>query len=111
MMCFGVLIGRRPRGIVGSRAEPDRIGVSVCNQAISISSNERAGERGGALVGKPRWARILAITTGSSMAAMILRVPPQWGQCSRGAALLEQLRNNDLQSNTDSAATKEGEIC
>jgi hypothetical protein len=28
-------------------------------------SNERAGERGGARVGKPRWARILAMIGGS----------------------------------------------
>ena len=39
--------------------------------------NTWGGKRGGALVGKPRWARILAITVGSSMAAMIFSSPPQ----------------------------------
>src|SRR4029077_20108717 len=32
-------------------------------------STRRAGERGGARVGRPRWLRILRITGGSSMAA------------------------------------------
>jgi hypothetical protein len=32
--------------------------------------------RGGALMGKPRCARILAIRGGCSMAAMIVKVPP-----------------------------------
>ena len=31
---------------------------------------------------QPRCVRILTITAGSSMAAMIFRVPPQFGQCS-----------------------------
>jgi hypothetical protein len=38
--------------------------------------------RGGALMDKPRWVRILAITVGSSRAAMIFKVPPHWGHCS-----------------------------
>jgi hypothetical protein len=38
--------------------------------------------RGGALMDKPRWVRILAITVGWSMAAMIFEVPPYWGHCS-----------------------------
>ncbi len=33
-----------------------------------------AGARGGALVGKPKWARILAMTAGSSMVAMKVRI-------------------------------------
>jgi len=37
------------------------------------------GIGGGARADKPRWVRILAITGGSSMAAMIFKVPPQWG--------------------------------
>ena len=32
--------------------------------------------RGGALMDKPRWVRILAITVGCSMAARIFKVPP-----------------------------------
>ena len=43
----------------------------------------RAGERGGARAGKPRCVRILTMTAGSSMAAMILNSPPHCGQCSR----------------------------
>ncbi len=42
----------------------------------------RAGARGGARAGKPRCVRILAITAGSSMAAMILKSPPHCGQCA-----------------------------
>jgi hypothetical protein len=38
--------------------------------------------RSGALMDKPRWVRILAITVGSSMAAMIFKGPPHWGYCS-----------------------------
>jgi hypothetical protein len=38
--------------------------------------------RGGALMDKPRCVRILAITVGSSMAAMIVKGPPHWGHCS-----------------------------
>ncbi len=34
----------------------------------------------GSRVGKARWARILAITPGTSMAAMIVTGPPQCGQ-------------------------------
>ena len=38
-------------------------------QIVWNKSNRCAGERGGARVGRPRWARILTITGGSSMAA------------------------------------------
>ena len=51
-------------------------------QAAWKSASGRAGERGGALAGKPRCGRILTITAGSSMAAMILNSPPHCGQCS-----------------------------
>jgi hypothetical protein len=59
-------------------------------QIVWNRSNRCAGERGGARVGRPRWARILTITGGSSMpvlslvegAAMIFKLPPQFGQCS-----------------------------
>ena len=36
----------------------------------------RAGARGGARVGNPRWRRILPITVGSSMAARMVKGPP-----------------------------------
>src|SRR5215468_11743659 len=40
------------------------------------------GSAGVARVGSPKWLRILTITGGSSMAAMIFKAPPQLGQCS-----------------------------
>ena len=53
-------------------------------QIVWNKSNRCAGERGGARVGRPRWAedfdnhrRIF-----DSMAAMIFKLPPQFGQCS-----------------------------
>ena len=51
-------------------------------QIVWNRSTRRAGARGGARVGRPRWLRILMITGGSSMAAMIFKAPPQFGQCS-----------------------------
>ena len=42
------------------------------DQACWSRSNDRAEDPGGARVGKLRWERILAITGGCSMAAMIL---------------------------------------
>ena len=45
-----------------------------------MNPSRRAGARGGARVGKPRCARILAITAGSSIAARMVKGPPQWGQ-------------------------------
>jgi hypothetical protein len=50
--------------------------------AIWDRSNDRTGDRGGALMGKPRCARILAITVGSRMAAMSFKAPPRCGHCS-----------------------------
>ena len=71
-----------PSGCVGKRFSGPQI---VWNR-----STRRAGARGGARVGRPRWLRILMITGGSSMAAlrrgsgqaMIFKAPPQFGQCS-----------------------------
>ncbi len=54
----------------------------ACYQAVCKNSSRRAGARGGARVGKPRWARILTITVGSSMAAMSVKGPPHCGQCA-----------------------------
>ena len=51
-------------------------------QIVWNRSTRRAGARGRARVGRPRWLRILLITGGSSMAAMIFKEPPQLGQCS-----------------------------
>ena len=55
--------------------------VSAC-QIVWNRANRRAGARGGARAGRPRCVRILTITAGSSMAAMIFKLPPQFGQCS-----------------------------
>src|SRR5215813_5840430 len=52
------------------------------SQVVWNRSNRCAGARGGARVGRPRWVRILTITGGSSMAAIIFKAPPQLGQCS-----------------------------
>src|SRR5215475_5543908 len=40
-------------------------------QIVWNRSTRRAGARGGAWFGRPRWVRILSITGGSSIAAMI----------------------------------------
>ena len=80
---FGRLSERRPSAIVvlcwasgfGSQA--------AWKKWPEVShSTRRAGERGGARVGKPKWVRILTITGGASIAAMIFKLPPQFGQCS-----------------------------
>ena len=72
----------RPREAVRSWSGTGREGVAVWDQAIWTRSSDRADDRGGAPAGKPRWVRILAITEGCSMATMIFKGPPQWGQCS-----------------------------
>ena len=54
----------------------------VKDQAAWNRSTHRAGEHGGARSGRPRCVRILTTTAGSSMAEMIFRRPPQFGQCS-----------------------------
>jgi len=54
-------------------------------------SNRRAGKPGGARVGRPRWVRILRITGGSSIAAMIFKLPPQFGQWSMSKTRLSSL--------------------
>ena len=72
-----------------ARSNSERAAPSACvgkrfsgPQIVWNRSTRRAGARGGARVGKPRWLRILMITGGSSMAAMIFKMPPQCGQCS-----------------------------
>jgi hypothetical protein len=69
---------RRPSELVGSGSEASRSGSG--DQVAWNRASGRTGERGGARVGKPRWVRILAITAGSSMAAMSFKAPPQFGQ-------------------------------
>ena len=51
-----------------------------------MSCGPRAGARGGARAGSPKCVRILLITAGSSMAAMIFNAPPQCSQCFRAGA-------------------------
>ena len=93
---FGVSGERGRRGRVGSGAEPELQGCSAFkryrmnrmgagigrDQASWNRSKALAAARGGARAGKPRCVRILVITGGCSMAAMIFKVPPQCGQCS-----------------------------
>src|SRR5215510_12811188 len=76
-----------------ARSESERATPSACvgkrfsaSQFVWNRSTRRAGARGGARVGRPRWLRILTITGGSSMAAMIFKAPPQLGQCSNVGA-------------------------
>ncbi|MGH8593873.1 MAG: hypothetical protein ACREV3_08460 [Gammaproteobacteria bacterium] len=47
--------------------------------------DDRAGDRGSARAGKPRCMRILAITVGSSMAAMIFKGLPHRGRLFQSA--------------------------
>lgn len=74
-----------PKEAVGSGSGTRWEGVASWDQAIGNRSNDRAGDRGGARAGKPRWVRILAITGGFSMAARIVKVPPPCGHCSARA--------------------------
>jgi hypothetical protein len=72
-----------------ARSNSERAVPSVCVgnrfrflKSFGIDRNRCAGARGGAWVDKPRWLRILTITGGASIAAMIFKAPPQFGQCS-----------------------------
>jgi hypothetical protein len=71
------------RGLSAQGVEPDGRGIRGRDQAIWSRSNDRAGDWGGARADKPRWVRILAITGGSSMAAMIVKVPPLLADTAR----------------------------
>src|SRR5215831_13933108 len=70
------------------RTQSERRHKACVGQAVWVAqivwnrSTRRAGARGGARVDKPKWVRILTITGGSSIAAMIFKAPPQFGQCS-----------------------------
>jgi hypothetical protein len=50
-------------------------GENGLGQALWMRAKCRADDRGGARADKPRWVRILAITVGCSMTAMIVKVP------------------------------------
>src|SRR5262249_7240284 len=52
------------------------------SQVVWNRSNRCGEVRGGARVGRPRWGRILTITGGSSLPAMIFKGRPQFGACS-----------------------------
>ena len=79
----GAAVGRArsvPDRAARSHSERAAQSVSVGNRVLAlrlstIDRNRCAGERGGARVGRPKWLRIL-ITGGSSMAAMIFKLPP-----------------------------------
>ena len=82
-------LSRRSVELRASRAVGLRWQAVLLVQIVWNRSTRRAGERGGARVGRPRWLRILTITGGSSIAvlrrvrtAMIFKAPPQFGQCS-----------------------------
>ena len=81
---LGTSVGR-----AGSSAPLQRSSAPLQNrscrkdQAAWKRASGRAGERGGARAGKPRCVRMLTITAGSSMAAMIFMSPAHCGQCSR----------------------------
>src|SRR5262245_52985055 len=68
-----------PYGAVRSNLE--RAAPSACVgkrfrfvQIVWNRSTRRAGERGGARVGRPRWLRVLTITGGSSMPVLTARI-------------------------------------
>ena len=81
--------------IAPQRSNSERAAPSACAgrrfsapQIVWNRSTRRAGARGGARVGRPRWLRILMITGGSSTpeqrvkgAAMIFKALPQFRQC------------------------------
>src|SRR5262249_3398582 len=74
-------LSRRSRGVRARGAVGLRWQAVFGSQVVWNRSTRRAGARGGARVGRPRWLRILSITGGSSIAAMIFKAPPQLGQC------------------------------
>src|SRR6266576_2933417 len=72
--------GARKVSCGAARSNSGRAAPSACvgkrfsaAQIIWNRSTRRAGARGGARVGRPRWLRILTITGGSSIAAMIFK--------------------------------------
>ncbi|MBN1545237.1 MAG: hypothetical protein JW902_01100 [Syntrophaceae bacterium] len=55
-------------------------------QKISDSGSDTAGTKGGGRIGRPRQARIFAMASGESMAAMIRILSPQRGQRSTSSS-------------------------
>jgi hypothetical protein len=62
---------------------------------------DRSTRRAGARAGRPRCLRILMITGGSSMAAMIFKAPPQFGQCSMSISKTRFSSLAQVPSNSD----------
>src|SRR5215475_13921425 len=80
--------GKRKVSYGDARSNSERAAPSACvgrrlsaPQIVWNRSTRRSGARGGPRVDRPRWLRILTITGGSSIAAMIFKAP-QLGQCS-----------------------------
>jgi hypothetical protein len=92
IMSLGRLIWPSPGRL--SKRRPNEIPGAIANRCCltdqaawnrwpeASHSSRRAGARGGSRVGRTRWARMLTITGGASMAAMIFKLPPQFAQCS-----------------------------
>ena len=83
-----------------ARSNSERAAPSACvgkrfsaPQIVWNRSTRRAGARGGARVGRPRWLRILMITGGSSMAAL----RGQDGDDLQGAAAVGAVFNVDVE--------------
>src|SRR5262244_4486755 len=81
--------GKRKVSYGDARSNSERAAPSACvgrrlsaPQIVWNRSTRRSGARGGPRVDRPRWLRILSITGGSSIAAIIFKAPPQLGQCS-----------------------------
>ena len=84
--CAGHSHSAAPSAWVGKRFSTvrcsgiDRLRSQMADSRWRIAE---AGCCGGARVGRPRWLRILTITGGSSIPAMIFfKAPPPFGQCS-----------------------------
>src|SRR5215475_3163506 len=72
--------GKRKASYGDARSNSERAAPSACvgrrlsaPQIVWNRSTRRAGARGGARDGRPRWARILTITGGSSMPVLSVR--------------------------------------
>src|ERR687892_2238050 len=72
--------GKRKVSYGAARSNSEQTAPSACvgrrlsaPQIVWNRSTRRAGARGGARGGRPRWLRILTITSGSSMAAIIFK--------------------------------------
>ena len=84
-MFRSVLASRASEGQGGGSAQGlNRMASGIVrDQASWNRSKARAAALGGARADEPGCVRILVMTGGSSMAAMIVKGPPHWGHCSR----------------------------